>query len=218
MKSAPYSMGQDNRSARLVVDIAPVGFSVRRILDFNMALIFLFFTFPVWIVIGILVTIDSPGPIFYTQDRVGLNGRIFRIIKFRTMKNGAERSSGPVLATKDDARITGVGLFLRMTRLDEIPQLVNVLVGEMSLIGPRPERPHFVEMYTMEIPRYRDRLKLKPGITGLAQVENGYDGDIDDVKQKLRYDLAYFEAQASIWLNLSIVVKTFMVVFAGKGQ
>jgi lipopolysaccharide/colanic/teichoic acid biosynthesis glycosyltransferase len=130
----------------------------------------------------------------------------------------AERLTGPTLAKKDDPRITKVGRLLRKTRIDEIPQLINVLIGDMSFIGPRPERPYFVEKYTHEIPMYKNRLKLKPGITGLSQVTFGYDENLEDVKNKLEYDLKYVENNDSLWVNLSIILKTVKVVLAGKGQ
>ncbi len=134
------------------------------------------------------------------------------------MFTNAETLSGPTLASKNDPRITKVGLFLRKTRLDEIPQLINVLIGDMSFIGPRPERPYFVEKYTLEIPMYKNRLKMTPGITGLAQVYVGYDTSIEDVRNKLKYDLMYLENMKSPVFNMKILFKTFLVVVTGQGQ
>lgn len=143
-------------------------------------------------------------------------GKPFRIWKFRTMVPDAESRSGPVWATHDDPRVTRVGWFLRMTRLDELPQLLNVLRGEMRLVGPRPERPHFVDQLVEGVPGYRRRLSVPPGITGLAQVERAYDEDLDDVRTKLRYDLFYIENRKPI-LDVKILLKTLSVVFGRRG-
>ncbi|MHA1233442.1 MAG: sugar transferase [Candidatus Helarchaeota archaeon] len=174
----------------------PYDFSLRRISDIFFSIIFLILTLPIWPVISILIKIDSRGPVFYSQERVGQNGRIFRIFKFRTMYTDSEKYSGPVLAKKDDPRITKVGRFLRKTRIDEIPQILNVLIGDMTLIGPRPERPYFVEKYSMDIPMYKNRLKIKPGLN----------------------DLYYLEKKNSLLFNLKILLKTIGVVLMGKGQ
>ncbi|MCL4517072.1 MAG: sugar transferase [Firmicutes bacterium] len=159
-------------------------------------------------IIGLAIFLSSPGPIFYVQNRVGQNGKIFGLIKFRTMVDHAEKKTGPVLAGKKDPRITVVGRILRATRLDELPQLVNVIKGEMSFVGPRPERPFFVEQFAEEIPEYKHRLKLKPGITGLAQVLGNYNTTPRD---KLRYDLMYIR-NYSLLLDLQIVFQTLRVV------
>jgi exopolysaccharide biosynthesis polyprenyl glycosylphosphotransferase len=174
--------------------------------------------FPLFLVASLMIKLDSRGSIFYSQERVGIGGRIFRIFKFRTMFVDAEKFSGPQLATKDDPRITRVGRFLRKTRIDEIPQLINVVIGDMHFIGPRPERPYFVEKYSREIPMYKNRLKVKPGITGLAQVLSGYDEDLEDVKVKLRYDMQYIDQYNSINLHLDILFRTVKVVLTGKGH
>ena len=196
----------------------PWEFSVRQIFESLIALIMLIFFLPLWITVSLMIKFDSKGPTLYSQERVGSNGRFFRIFKFRSMYTDAEQKSGPVLATKNDPRITKVGNFLRKTRLDEIPQLMNVLIGDMSFIGPRPERPYFVEKYAHEIPMYRNRLKIKPGLTGYAQVRTGYDEDLEDVKNKLRHDLFYLDHKHSLKLNLKILFETFWVVVTGKGQ
>lgn len=192
--------------------------SFRQIVDSLCAMVLLIFFMPLWIIVGLMIKLTSEGPIIFSQERVGISGRIFRVFKFRTMYVDAEKLSGPVLATKNDPRITKVGNFLRKTRIDEIPQLINVMIGDMSFIGPRPERPYFVDKYSYEIPMYKNRLKIKPGITGLAQVTTGYDEDLEDVKNKLYYDLQYVERSNSMGMNFSIILKTFTVVMTGQGQ
>ncbi len=144
-------------------------------------------------------------------------GKPFRIVKFRTMYQDAERQSGPVWATHDDPRITRIGRILRKTRLDEVPQLFNVLIGDMSLVGPRPERPYFVERLDGTFENYRKRFKVKPGITGLAQVEHKYDETLDDVNSKLKYDLTYIR-NWNITQDIKIMLKTIVVVLTAKGM
>jgi exopolysaccharide biosynthesis polyprenyl glycosylphosphotransferase len=196
----------------------PLHPSKRQILDSLLAGILMFLFLPLHIITSLLIKIDSKGPALYSQERVGKNGRIFRVFKFRTMFIDAEKHSGPVLASKDDPRITNIGRILRKTRIDEIPQLLNVIIGDMSFIGPRPERPYFVEKYIRAIPMYRNRLKVKPGITGLAQVVSGYDEDIEDVKIKLQHDLNYVENYNSLRLNFYILFQTVKVVLTAQGQ
>jgi lipopolysaccharide/colanic/teichoic acid biosynthesis glycosyltransferase len=201
---------------------------------------------PVFLAIALAVRVSSPGPIFYNQTRVGINrrsgldprsplraetsidrrrgerrviasaGHLFRIMKFRTMVDGAESTRGPIWASKNDDRITPVGRFLRRSRLDELPQLFNVLRGEMSFIGPRPERPFFVEKFRRLIPDYVERLTVPPGITGLAQVEHKYDSNVDDVRLKLDFDLRYLRNR-TILQDLRILGKTIAVVITGAG-
>ncbi len=190
----------------------------RQLVDSLCALSLMFLFMPLFAFTALLIKLNSPGPILYSQERVGLDGRIFRIFKFRTMFIDAEKLSGPVLASKNDPRVTGVGRILRKSRIDEIPQLINVLIGDMSFIGPRPERPYFVEKYRLEIPMYKNRLQVKPGITGLAQVTTGYDEDLDDVREKLSYDLKYLGKKNSLKMNLSIILKTIEVVFTAQGH
>ncbi len=189
-----------------------------RVFDLVVSITLFLLFLPSWLVIALAIRLESPGGALYTQERVGKGGRIFKIYKFRSMYSDAEKHSGPQLAKQNDPRITRLGLVLRKTRLDELPQLVNVIKGDMSLIGPRPERPYFVEKYSKEIPRYKERLKVKPGLTGWAQVEAGYDESIEDVKEKLRHDLYYIEHRNSIKLHLEIIIKTFWVVFTAQGQ
>jgi lipopolysaccharide/colanic/teichoic acid biosynthesis glycosyltransferase len=193
-------------------------FSFRYILDFYLALVLMILTFPAWILLALLIKLDSRGPVFYVQERVGRSGAVFRMYKFRTMRIDAEKTSGPVLTSKNDPRITRIGNVLRKTRIDEIPQFMNILIGDMSFIGPRPERPYFVHIYSTKIPGYRKRLRIRPGITGLAQVSNGYDKDIDDVKLKLKYDLQYIQSAKSFRMNLQILLKTLLIVIFGQGQ
>ena len=214
-----YDVVYGNTFKEILKDISqPFEFSIRRFFDLFFSILLFLLFLPSWIVIAIAIKFDSPGTVLYSQERVGKNGRIFRIFKFRSMRADAEKYSGPQLATQNDPRITRVGRILRKTRLDELPQLINVIVGDMSFIGPRPERPYFVEKYRREIPFYVNRLKVKPGLTGLAQVETGYDESIDDVRQKLKYDLYYIEHYNSITLNMKILLKTIWVVLTAQGQ
>ncbi len=187
----------------------------KRVLDLGLALIGFMVLVLLTPVISLAISLSSPRPVFYMQERVGQNGKIFRLIKFRTMVDHAEKKTGPVLAGKKDPRITIVGRILRATRLDELPQLVNVIKGDMSFVGPRPERPFFVEQFAEEIPEYKHRLKVKPGITGLAQVLGSYDTTPRD---KLRYDLMYIH-NYSLLLDLQIVFQTLRVVLTpGKAR
>ncbi|MGM0589913.1 MAG: sugar transferase [Bacteroidota bacterium] len=189
---------------------------VKRIMDVVIALLILMVTLPLQIIIAILIKITSQGPAIYKQQRVGRFGKPFTMYKFRTMKANAESESGPVWAKEDDPRITAVGHWLRKFRLDELPQFVNVLKGEMSLVGPRPERPHFVDQFKQEIPLYTRRLRVRPGITGWAQVKWKYDSDMEDVKEKIRYDLFYLENR-SLRMDLKILVNTFVTVLRARG-
>lgn len=168
---------------------------------------------PLWIIAGLAVLIESGAPVFYKQQRVGLRQKPFDVYKMRTMVKDAEKLSGPVLATEDDPRITRVGRFLRTYRIDELPQLINVLNGTMSFIGPRPERPVFVEEYLKTIPGYAERFRIKPGVTGLAQINGGY---ATTPARKLKYDLMYLYHQ-SLQMDISVVVETLKVVLTGKG-
>ncbi len=178
---------------------------------------FLFLLFlPLMVLIGIAVKLDSPGPIIYRQRRLGRWGRVFTIYKFRTMKKDAEKHSGAVWAMQNDPRVTRIGRFLRATHLDELPQLANVIKGDMSLVGPRPERPEIASALAEKIPGYWQRLEVRPGITGLAQVRYRYDSCLEDVKHKLRYDLFYIR-NASFLLDLRILFDTIEHVLLSKG-
>jgi exopolysaccharide biosynthesis polyprenyl glycosylphosphotransferase len=182
-----------------------------RILDIIGSITILVFSLPLMIITAILIKLTSAGPVFYKQQRVGKDGKIFTLYKFRTMINEAEKELGPVLAAENDPRITKVGRFLRSTRLDEFPQLINVLIGQMSLVGPRPERPYFVKRHKalMEM-----RLSVRPGLTGLAQVRKAYDLH---PQHKIKYDYLYIQRRSLI-LNLYILAKTVPVVLLKKGQ
>jgi lipopolysaccharide/colanic/teichoic acid biosynthesis glycosyltransferase len=165
---------------------------------------------------ALLVKLTSRGPAFYKQERVGERGRTFNIIKLRTMRCDAEKDSGPVWADEKDPRATLVGGFLRRTHLDELPQLVNVVRGEMSLVGPRPERPYFVQQLRERIPGYDQRLAVKPGITGLAQVRAGYDHAVRDVRRKVKLDAMYAQRMCW-WVDFIIIVRT-MGKFVDLGE
>jgi lipopolysaccharide/colanic/teichoic acid biosynthesis glycosyltransferase len=184
---------------------------VKRVMDISLSLVGLGLTLPLYPLIALGAKTSSPGPVFYVQDRVGLGGRTYRLWKFRTMKENAEDETGPVLATRDDARVTGVGRFLRRYRLDELPQLFNVLLGSMTLVGPRPERPEFVREYSRVVPYYEQRHLVKPGLTGLAQLHAKYD---TPVEEKLRYDLLYAK-RYSLLLDLRILLLTAKVILKG---
>jgi exopolysaccharide biosynthesis polyprenyl glycosylphosphotransferase len=166
--------------------------------------------------IAFAIELDSPGPVFYRQERVGLGGRTFPVLKFRSMRADAEKLSGPVWATQRDPRVTRVGAILRKLRLDELPQLWNVLRGEMAFIGPRPERPNFVAMLAKEIPFYDLRHTIRPGITGWAQVCAGYGATVDESREKLEFDLFYLKNR-SLALNALVAVKTIKIMLCCKG-
>ncbi len=189
----------------------------KRLMDIVVAILILLVSLPVLILASIAIKLDSRGPIFYKQIRCGLNGKPFKILKFRSMRQDAEKSTGPVWSQKNDPRITRTGRFIRKVRIDEIPQMWNVLKGEMSLIGPRPERPYFVEKLSEEIPYYKRRLSVRPGVTGWAQVSLKYDENIEDVREKVRYDLIYIE-NMSLRMDFKIMLRTVIVVLFGKGH
>ena len=183
------------------------------LVDYVLSFVGLVIASPLLLVVAIIIKVTSPGPVFYTQERVGKNGRLFKIIKFRSMHVGAESETGPVWAGRNDARTTSFGEFLRKTHIDELPQIINVLKGDMSIIGPRPERPHFVDMFKDEIHGYSFRMTVKPGITGLAQCYHRYDETIRDVERKLRYDALYIRKMC--WtLDMRIILKTLSVSFS----
>ena len=190
---------------------------LKRILDLIISFLILLVSLPVCIAAAIAIKLEDKGPIFFTQERCGMNGELFRIVKFRSMRVDAEKLTGPVWSQKDDPRITKAGAFIRKVRIDEIPQMYNVFKGEMSIVGPRPERPYFVEKLSEEIPYYKRRLKVRPGITGWAQIKHKYDETIEDVKIKLRYDLFYIE-NMSIRMDFKIIFRTVFVVLFGKGH
>ncbi|HQH74799.1 MAG TPA: exopolysaccharide biosynthesis polyprenyl glycosylphosphotransferase, partial [bacterium] len=186
----------------------------KRIFDLVFGLLFLLLLWPVFGLIALVIKLSSPGPVLYRQERVGRDGKWFTIYKFRTMYVNAETETGPVLSWDKDPRVTPVGRFLRHWRLDETPQLFNVLAGEMSLVGPRPERPEFVEIYKREIQAYRLREAVRPGMTGLAQIHGFYNSPVE---HKLRYDLAYINSM-SLLLDLKILFNTLWVVLSEYGH
>ncbi len=189
----------------------------KRLFDIMISSIILLITLPLFLILVLLVRFTSTGAAVYRQERVGLYGRPFTMYKFRTMFEDAEHRSGPVWAKENDPRITPLGFWLRKLRLDEIPQLVNVLKGDMSLVGPRPERQFFVDQFKKEIPLYSRRLRVRPGITGWAQVKWKYDESFEDVKEKTKYDLFYVE-NMSLRMDFKILINTIFTVIAGKGQ
>ena len=217
---------------------------IKRILDIVLAILALIILAPVLFIAALLISIESRGPIFFRQERIGINrrrgerrsawkeiksdmrrggdrrknihaGKPFNIFKLRTMRADAEEF-GPALAYKNDPRITRIGRLMRKTRIDEIPQFINVIKGDMSIVGPRPERSFFINKFKQEIPEFTMRLIVKPGITGLAQVESGYAQTVDKVREKLLYDLRYI-SRLSVLMDLEILFKTIRVVLTGKG-
>jgi exopolysaccharide biosynthesis polyprenyl glycosylphosphotransferase len=204
-----------------LIDLLPEPMSpsqqlIKRAMDIVIASIVLLFFWPVWVVIAMLVRLDTKGNVFFSQDRVGKDGKVFTMIKFRSMVRDAEKRTGPIWAGEDDFRITRVGRVLRKFRLDEIPQFLNILKGEMSLVGPRPERSYFVEQFKHKMPLYTKRLKVRPGLTGWAQTRHKYDASLDDVREKLKYDL-YYLRNMSLMLDLKIIIETVGVMIKGKG-
>ncbi len=188
----------------------------KRISDFLLAMIGVVIASPILVFAAILIKLTSRGPVIYRQSRIGLNGEVFRIYKLRTMQADAEQITGAVWARENDPRITPVGRVLRKTHIDEIPQLFNVLRGQMSIVGPRPERPEIVRDLKKLIRDYEKRLQIRPGITGLAQVWHKYDETINDVKKKIKYDLLYIKRMC-LMVDLRILAQTLIVVMTGRG-
>lgn len=186
---------------------------VKRILDLTLAILLSVLALPIAVVTAVLIRAGDSGPILFRQERAGKDRRTFWLYKFRTMMPDAEKATGPVLAGREDDRVTRLGKVLRKYRIDELPQLWNVLRGQMSLVGPRPERPYFVEQFVAKVPGYAERFKVKPGLTGLAQVRGTYE---TTAQNKLRYDLAYIYNQ-SIWLDLSILAETAKEILNSRG-
>ena len=190
--------------------------AIRRSLSIVISLVGLILALPLFPLIILAILLDSKGPVFYTQKRVGKNGRVFNVVKFRTMRQDAEAASGPQWAGNNDPRVTRIGKFLRSSRLDEIPQLWCVLKGDMAFVGPRPERPEFIEMLLKEIPYYGVRHMVRPGLTGWAQVKYKYGANVADSREKLQYDLFYMK-NASIGLDLLIMFLTVKTVLLRRG-
>jgi sugar transferase (PEP-CTERM system associated) len=188
---------------------------VKRLFDLMVSGGFLLLFMPLMLLTALLIRLESRGPVFYTQERVGQFGKSFTIYKFRSMRTDAEKY-GAVWARKNDDRTTRVGRFIRRTRIDELPQIVNVFLGHMSFVGPRPERPMFVNELAAQIPYYHARHSVKPGITGWAQVKFPYGASVEDAMNKLQYDL-YYVKNHSLFLDLMILLQTTQVVVLGKG-
>ena len=209
--------GEDVNGLPLVEVMAPPIYGanavIKRLIDILVSSLALLLFLPLILLVIILIKIESRGPVLFEQERVGKDGRIFSLYKFRSMAKDAEKDTGPVMAGSDDKRITKLGRRLRKTRLDEIPQLINVLKGDMSLVGPRPERPFFVERFKKQIPGYVQRLQVRPGITGLAQVHSTYD---ISPRSKLRYDLLYVRKH-SLFLDMEIILRTIGVILRRRG-
>jgi lipopolysaccharide/colanic/teichoic acid biosynthesis glycosyltransferase len=195
---------------------SPVRAAAKRIFDLVMSTILLACTAPLLALLAVVIRLDSEGPVFYSQERTGRSGKTYRVHKLRTMHVDAEKLSGPVWASQKDPRVTRVGAFLRKTRLDEIPQVFAVFRGDMSFVGPRPERPYFVQQLKSQIPFFGLREAVKPGITGWAQIRYPYGSSVDDAKAKLEYDLYYVEHQ-SLFLDLVICFHTAKIVLFGRG-
>lgn len=190
---------------------------VRRAFNLALAAAGVILSLPIAVIAAIAIRLESPGPILYSQERVGKNGRLFKIIKFRSMQQDAERDGTPQWAQKSDPRITRVGAFMRKTRIDEIPQFINILRGEMSFVGPRAERPFFVEQLSQQIPFFSQRHLVEPGLTGWAQVCYPYGASVEDAVQKLQYDLYYIK-NASLLFDLWIIFRTVKTVLFGAGR
>ncbi|WOI52530.1 exopolysaccharide biosynthesis polyprenyl glycosylphosphotransferase [Parvularcula sp. LCG005] len=195
---------------------APSTVIPKRALDVVLSLALILFTLPVMMFSAIAIKLDSRGPVFYRQKRVGLNGKLFDVIKFRTMTVDAEKN-GAMWAQVNDKRVTRVGAFLRRTRLDEVPQVLPILLGHMSFVGPRPERPEFTTLLAEEIPHYDVRHRVKPGLTGWAQVMLPYGASVEDAQRKLCFDL-YYIRHFSLLLDLFIVIKTVRVALFSTGS
>ena len=190
---------------------------LKRIIDIFISVIGLIIILPFGIILALLIRLDTKGPVFYTQDRLGLYGKPFKIIKYRSMKHNVGESNGQViLTTENDQRVTRIGQFIRRYRFDEIPQLVNVLKGDMSIIGPRPDMPNLTKQLEKEIPLYRHRMKVKPGITGWAQISVPYPQTLEEVIQKFNCDIYYIE-NMSLKLDLKIMLHTITIILSGSG-
>lgn len=188
----------------------------KRMFDIIVALMVLVLTLPITVLAAIVIRLDSPGPVFYRQERVGAQGRSFWILKFRSMRTDAEKDGVARWAQSNDSRVTRVGKFMRRTRIDEIPQIINVLIGDMSFVGPRPERPVFVENLKQKIPYYDVRHRVKPGITGWAQINYPYGASDEDARAKLAYDL-YYVKNGNLFLDAVVLFQTARVVLWQEG-
>lgn len=208
--------GSADVSSSLTAEPVPSYLVLKRAFDLLASVLVALVVVPLFPLIALAIRIDSPGTVFYTQDRVGQGGRIFRIYKFRTMRTDAERN-GAVWAMEGDPRVTRTGAFMRRSRIDELPQLVNVLRGEMTFVGPRPERPEFTSLLERELPGYNQRQLAKPGLTGWAQIRYQYASSIQDTETKLEFDL-YYVRHRSLRFDARILVQTIPVVFHLQGR
>jgi sugar transferase (PEP-CTERM system associated) len=190
--------------------------ALKRLFDVVVSASFLLVTLPITLATALLVKFESPGPVLYRQERVGLHGRPFEVLKFRSMRQDAENAGAPQWAKLRDPRVTRIGAIIRKSRIDELPQLINVLRGDMSFVGPRPERPFFVDQLSESIPFYRERHCVKPGITGWAQINYPYGASLEDARQKLSYDL-YYVKNRSLFLDLVILLSTVRVILLQEG-
>jgi sugar transferase (PEP-CTERM system associated) len=197
-------------------DQSPFRTAIKRVFDVVASSILLIITLPVMVVTTLCILLEDGGPVFYRQERVGKGGKTFMVAKFRSMRNDAEKGGKPQWALTNDPRVTRVGRIIRKLRIDELPQIFNVLNGDMSFVGPRPERPYFVNQLIAEIPYYNVRHSVKPGITGWAQVRYQYGASVEDAIEKLQYDL-YYEKNHSLFLDVIILIETIEVVLLGKG-
>jgi exopolysaccharide biosynthesis polyprenyl glycosylphosphotransferase len=190
--------------------------SLKQLIDIAVSLFAIILTSPLVILLAIAIKLNSKGPIIYTQERIGRFGKPFTIYKFRSMYKDAE-THGPLLATTDDVRITSIGRFMRRNRFDEIPNFINVIKGEMSLVGPRPERKYYIDQLIQQVPQYTRLLQIKPGVTSWGQVKYGYAENIDEMIRRMRYDLLYLE-NMSLYVDFQILVRTILTLFQGKGK
>ena len=188
----------------------------KRLFDICASCLLLVLTLPLLLITALLVPLESKGPVFYRQERVGQGGATFMVLKFRSMRTDAEKNGTPQWAGQNDSRVTRIGAFIRKVRIDELPQILNVLRGEMSFVGPRPERPFFVEQLTQQIPYYSYRHNVKPGITGWAQICYPYGASVEDAIEKLQYDL-YYTKNHSLFLDIIILFQTMQVILFGQG-